>query len=115
MSLAGMNKNTGRQITELEHIRQSVADILTTPIGTRIMRRDYGSHVPELIDQPQNGATRLKLMAATAMALLIWEPRIDIEQIEIEGGDVNGAASINVHGSQVGTGSAVNLAIEVPR
>uniref|UniRef100_UPI0026076D20 ATPase domain-containing protein n=1 Tax=uncultured Sphingobium sp. TaxID=316087 RepID=UPI0026076D20 len=31
-----------------------VRDILTTPIGSRLMRRDYGSLIPELIDQPAN-------------------------------------------------------------
>lgn len=39
-----MSRENGRELeTELDHIRQSVQDILTTPIGTRIMRREYGS------------------------------------------------------------------------
>ena len=115
MTWQGMNKETGRQITELDHIRQSVADILTTPIGTRIMRRDYGSHVPELIDQPQNEAIRLKLMAATVMALLRWEPRIAIEQINVELGDIGGAASISLHGSQTLTNSDIDLTVGISR
>lgn len=89
MTWHGMNAHTGRTITELDHIRQSVADILTTPVGTRVMRRDYGSRIFELIDQPHSGALRLKLMAATVMALLRWEPRVIIERMELshrEGG-----------------------------
>ena len=35
-----MNRNTGRAVAGLEHLRQSVADILTTPVGSRVMRRD---------------------------------------------------------------------------
>ena len=65
MNWLGMNAESGRAISETAHILQSVRDILTTPIGTRVMRRDYGSEIFSLIDQPQHGATRLRLMAAT--------------------------------------------------
>lgn len=79
--MAGMNRNTGRSTSGLEHIRQSMADILTTPIGSRVMRREYGSLLPELIDQPLTDATLLQAYSAIVMALLRWEPRIRIERI----------------------------------
>lgn len=79
--MAGMNRTTGRSTSGLEHIRQSIADILTTPIGSRVMRREYGSLLPELIDQPLTDATLLQAYAAIVMALLRWEPRIRIERI----------------------------------
>ncbi|MGL4827152.1 MAG: GPW/gp25 family protein, partial [Vibrionaceae bacterium] len=47
-----MNRFTGYSISELQHIKQSIQDILTTPLGSRVMRRDYGSAIFELIDQP---------------------------------------------------------------
>jgi len=34
----GMNRETGGALTDLDHIRQSVRDILLTPVGTRLMR-----------------------------------------------------------------------------
>ena len=37
-----------------EHIDQSIGDILSTPIGTRVMRPDYGSRIPRLVDRPIN-------------------------------------------------------------
>ena len=54
-----MNRETGSAISTLEHIGQSISDILTTRLGTRVMRREYGSLLPELVDQPFNDATRL--------------------------------------------------------
>lgn len=83
MSL-GMNAYTGRSIEDIAHIQQSIRDILTTPIGSRLMRRDYGSLLPELIDQPLNGATLLRAYSATVMALMKWEPRIKINQLYFE-------------------------------
>ena len=74
--MTGMNRATGKALgDEVEHIRQSVTDILTTPIGSRVKRRDYGSLLPELIDQPFNGITQLRMFGAVAVALMRWEPR----------------------------------------
>lgn len=81
--MTGMNSNTGRRLDGRDHIRQSIVDILTTPIGSRVMRRTYGSLLPELIDQPLNGATMLRACAATADALLRWEPRINIQSLTL--------------------------------
>lgn len=81
--MIGMNKQTGRRISDIDHIRQSVADILMTPIGTRVMRRDYGSLLSELIDHPGNDANNLRMMAASVMALSKWETRISIGRVGI--------------------------------
>jgi phage baseplate assembly protein W len=71
-----MDAATGSRLDDLAHVRQSVVKILTTPIGTRVMRRDYGSLLSALIDAPLNARTRLLAMAATGTALIRWEPRI---------------------------------------
>lgn len=87
MSHRGLNRSTGRAITDDDHLRQSVADILMTPVGSRLMRREYGSLIPELIDQPLNADTQLRLMSATIMALLRWEPRITPLRVSLVAGD----------------------------
>lgn len=79
----GMNATTGKPLSGVDHLRQSIADILSTPIGTRIGRRDYGSLLPELIDQPANPATRIRIYAATALALLRWEPRLRVTRVQL--------------------------------
>ncbi|EHD23643.1 MULTISPECIES: GPW/gp25 family protein [Brenneria] len=79
----GMNPNGLGTLTDSDHLWQSARDILTTPIGSRVMRRDYGSIVPDLIDAPQNEVTRLQLMSATVIALTRWEPRIALNAVDI--------------------------------
>lgn len=74
-SYIGMNAATGRTVTGIEHLQQSVADILTTPIGSVLTLREYGSYNMALIDQPMTPALRLQIIAASMMALLRWEPR----------------------------------------
>lgn len=58
MNWLGMNAATGRAVSATDHIVQSVRDILITPVGSRVMRRDYGSELFYLIDHPQHQATR---------------------------------------------------------
>ena len=104
MSWLGMNCNTGKAISDAEHIRQSIQDILTTPRGSRVMRRDYGSDLFELIDQPHSAALRLQLMAAIVMALSAWEPRIRITQIDIQAAQANGKATVTLTATRVDSG-----------
>ena len=79
--MIGMNASTGKTLSGIDHLRQSVRDILTTRVGTRVMRRDYGSLVPDLVDAPLNDTTLVDLYAETVAALVKWEPRIDVEQV----------------------------------
>ncbi|MCS6241370.1 hypothetical protein G3467_17370 [Shewanella baltica] len=92
----GMNRFDGRGLSESQHISQSIQDILTTPLGARVMRRDYGSAIFELIDQPQSAAVKLQIMAAAVIALTRWEPRIRITEIEVIAGDLNGKMQFNL-------------------
>ena len=105
-----MNARTGRALSTLAHIRQSLADILTTPIGSRVMRRNYGSEVPELIDQPLHGATVLRIYAATAHAVMLWESRIALTGLQLERG-TDGSARLILDG--VTSEQAVQLAVSV--
>lgn len=109
MAWRGMNKNTGAEISETDHIRQSVRDILTTPVGTRVMRRTYGSLLFELIDQPVNRANRLRLMAATVSAITQWEPRINISRLDPYH-DSAGRVIISMEAERVDTGEMITIA-----
>lgn len=79
--MKGMNHTNGRAVDGLAHLYQSVAKILTTPLGSRVGRRLFGSELYSLIDAPNNNATRVRLFAATATALMRWEPRLKVTRI----------------------------------
>src|SRR3546814_12586651 len=42
-TMIGVDRATGQRLDGNDHLAQSIGDILSTPIGTRVMRRDYGS------------------------------------------------------------------------
>lgn len=106
---------TGKAIEGEAHLRQSIADILTTPIGTRVMRRDYGSLLPELIDQPFNGSTRVVLYGATATALMRWEPRLRLTKVAISQGEEPGAFVLDLEGVRTdGAASSEYTRLTIP-
>lgn len=109
--MRGMNASSGRAISDRQHLVQSVADVLTTPIGSRVMRREYGSNLPDLIDWPLNGATRLQAYAATAMALMRWEPRIRLSRVQLSLGDQPGEAVLELEGTETNTNEPLNLRV----
>lgn len=76
-----MSRATGFAVTELEELQQSVADILTTPIGTRLMRRPYGSDLLGLVDQLLCDATAVQAKSMTVIALRRRKPRLNLTRI----------------------------------
>ena len=115
MTWQGMRKSTGAVITDSEHISQSITDILTTPIGSRIMRREYGSEIFRLLDAPMNGATKLRIMAATVMSIINWEPRVKVTAMSVEitfdGKMVLSVEFERQDGARAKTDVAVNLGV----
>lgn len=110
MTYFGMNAQTGRRLSDMAHIRQSITDIITTPIAARCMRRPYGSLLPELIDQPQNPALRLKIMSATYSAIMLWEPRVTLQGIDFVNAQP-GQMAIHLQGSRTDTADTFTLSI----
>lgn len=109
MSL-GMDRVTGRALSDQDHIAQSIGDILGTPVGTRVMRRDYGALLFELVDLPMNGATRLLALSAAAMAIARWEPRVAVTRLGWAGDFAAGQAAIALTAQVTAAGSANALA-----
>ncbi|EGT5684005.1 GPW/gp25 family protein [Cronobacter dublinensis] len=109
---SGMSRATGMSLTDAGHISQSIRDILTTPVGSRVMRRDYGSLLSMLLDQPQNQALRLQIMSACYMAILKWEPRVRLTGLTFET-RFNGEMVVEISGQRTDTGGDISLTIPV--
>lgn len=109
--MIGMNRTTGKALSGIDHLRQRVADVLTTPIGTRIMRRDYGSRVFELIDNPMN--ERFKVEMTMAVYEAFKNPLnglFDLVLMRVSvAADTDGHAYVDIEGKYVPTGEMMKL------
>jgi phage baseplate assembly protein W len=112
--MRGIDATTGKAINGLAHLQQSIGDILQTPYGSRVMRRDYGSLLPYLVDQPFHPATRLRLYAATATALMRWEPRVQLSRVSMELNGTPGQVVLVLEGTRTDTPVATAVSLTIP-
>lgn len=92
---------TGEAVTGEASLRQSLRDILTTPIGARVMRRDYGSRTAELLGAPLNATTIAEVVAGTAAAIRKWEPRLILRRVAVREA-APGHLTVDLHGEVAG-------------
>lgn len=64
-----------------DSIRQSIVSILNTRRGERVMRPDFGCEIHELVFAANSASTRGLIERAVRDALLLWEPRIEIDEV----------------------------------
>ncbi|WP_264687037.1 GPW/gp25 family protein [Wolbachia endosymbiont (group B) of Rhopobota naevana] len=106
--MKGMDAKTGKTLEGIEHLKQSIIDILTTPVNSRIMRRDYGSRLFELVDKPISRDLTMEIYAATAEALEKWEKRFKLEKVKVEGVK-EGRVKLNLEGVYLSEGKFINI------
>ena len=64
-------------------IEQAIQIILSTPIGQRVMRPEFGCRIHELTFAPINASTVTAAYHYVEEALGYWEPRIEVEAIDV--------------------------------
>lgn len=114
--MTGLNPLTGRAIDPRsdEYIIQSVTDVLTTPIGSRVMLRAYGSHLPDLIDQPNTPITRQRLYGATALALLRWHRASRLKSVRLIGEGSSAALKLDLVRTDLPRPRALSMSLPLP-
>jgi Bacteriophage baseplate protein W len=65
-----------------ESIKQSIRIILSTPLGERVMRPDFGCAIHELVFEPNSAATWGMAEHHVREALLSLEPRIEVLDVK---------------------------------
>jgi phage baseplate assembly protein W len=112
--MKGMHATTGRTVTGLAHLHQSIARIITTPLGTCIQRRTFGSDMLEHVDAPNNGTTRTRLYAAIATALMRWEPRLILTRVQLSSEPAErraGMQTVDIEGMTAETDEAFSVRV----
>ena len=79
-------KQEKSQFLKSEHeqgIAESIQIILSTAKGERIMRPDFGCGIHDLVFAQNNMGTAGLAQFYVEDALVRWEPRIDLEEIQV--------------------------------
>ena len=78
-----LDENGQIQVAKYEEaVRQSIFMILGTAKGERVMRPDFGCGIHEKVFAPNNLGTVGQIITDVRDALIEWEPRIDILDVD---------------------------------
>src|SRR5262245_45887778 len=67
-----------------ESVRQAIWIILVTAKGERAMRPDFGCGIYDLVFAVNSASTAGRIAQAVRKALLEFEPRIDVRDIQVQ-------------------------------
>lgn len=89
---------------DLQAIKNSIHNILSTPIGSRPMQRAYGSMLYFFLQQPRDRVTAEEIRVSVIQAIETWEPRVTVDHTRtsvvesrlLEGFDVEIFFSVNI-------------------
>jgi uncharacterized protein len=95
----GTHARTGEALSDWQSVEQSIRKILTTPIGARVMRRTFGSDLPDLVDRKMIPANILKVYSAAASAILKWEPRFRMTAGRLVTANESGQLQLEIYGT----------------
>src|SRR5262245_1023901 len=79
-------------------VDQAIQIILSTALGERVMRPNFGCGIHDLVFAPNSAATRGLAEHHVREALELWEPRIDVLDVKaVTSGDEDEQLLIGIH------------------
>jgi uncharacterized protein len=70
-------------VSREREIEEAIRLVLGTSPGERPMRPEFGSRIAEYVFSPANATTAGQLAYEARTALERWEPRIDVDEVEV--------------------------------
>jgi phage baseplate assembly protein W len=92
-----------------ESVRQAIWIILGTAKGERVMRPDFGCGIYDLVFGVNSASTSGKVAQAVREALLMYEPRIDVLDVEVQPQEPGDTLLINIEYEVRTTNNVFNL------
>lgn len=92
-----------------ELIRESILLLLGTAPGERLMRPDFGCGIHQLTFATRSASTRAMIDQEVRRALVRWEPRIDVVNVQVEAPPGEARFEITVQYRVRATNNAFNL------
>jgi phage baseplate assembly protein W len=92
-----------------ESVRQSIWIVLGTAKGERVMRPDFGCGIHDLVFEPNTASTTGQVSQAVREALLRFEPRVDVLDVQVNSGGDGQVLLITVDYQVRATNNVFNL------
>ncbi len=85
--------NTVKTVSGVDDINESIQILLSTALGERVKREDFGASLTNFVFEPTSTANQALLKNLVEKAILLNEPRIRLDKLvlepEVEAGLIN--------------------------
>lgn len=95
----------------IQNIRESLRIILTTTLGERLMRPDFGCRIKEEVFGPMNSTRLTMIETVIRRAILLHEPRVEAKRVAVEAGQPEGILEISLEYEIRGAKSRFSLVL----
>ena len=94
--------------TGVEDIMESLNILLSTTLGERVMRPDYGCNLRDYVFEATNVSMEAYIKKLVEDAIIYFEPRITLEKLTVDFQDTEGLMLINIQFRIDATNSRAN-------
>lgn len=101
--------NGTQMIKDEDDIQSSLEILLSTSLGERVLRPDYGAAVQDLLFEPLDTGTETLLQDRIERAVVVHEPRVFVDNIELTSDRENGIVELKLDYTIVTTNTRSNL------
>ena len=104
------SNNTIKTSQYEEKIKESILIILGTSKGERLMRPNFGCGINDFVFETINTSILTRIKLAVSEALILWEPRINLLEVDVSTQDIKkGILNIKIEYQVRTTNNQFNL------
>ena len=96
-----------------EKLKENLIHIILTGVGERVMRRDYGGGVRQLLHDPNHSALHAIIQNQIARSITQWEPRIQLLSVTVQSQEATLIAQIHYRIRQTRLEQSLSVPIEL--
>lgn len=95
--------------TDVQDINESLAILFSTRQGERVLAPEYGSSMERLLFDPMDTGLRTFMRTLISEGITRFEPRIELNDVQLEADNLNGIVRIMVDYTIPGTTKSTNF------
>ena len=92
-----------------EDIKQSLGILLSTTLGERVMRADFGADLHQQIFEPMDAAFQPFVEDIIRTAILLYEPRIELDSVDTFVDQLEGRVELTVNFTIISNNTRSNI------
>ena len=92
-----------------EDIKQSLGILLSTTLGERVMRSDFGANLQQQVFEPMDAAFKTFITSIINDAITLYETRINLDSVDVFVDNEGGLIQLTINFTIISSNSRANI------